>query len=48
MRKVTVAVKRALWKKLSKGWTDLNKTWRKTVRRNIDVGRLEQEGRSRV
>jgi hypothetical protein len=48
VRKVTVAAKRALWKKLSQGWTDLNKTWRKTVRRSIDVGTLEQEGRSRV
>ena len=27
VRKATVAVKRALWKKLFKDWIDLNKTW---------------------
>jgi hypothetical protein len=36
VRKATVAVKRALWKKLFKDWIDLNKTWWKKVRRNMD------------
>ena len=36
IRKATVAVKGARWKKFSKDWIDLNKTWWKTVRRNMD------------
>jgi hypothetical protein len=35
-RSATVAVKRALWKKFFKDLIDLNKTWWKTVRRNMD------------
>jgi len=33
---VTVAVKRARWKKSSKDWRDLNENWWKVVGRNTD------------
>jgi len=33
---MTVAVKRARWKKSSKDWRDLNENWWKAVGRNMD------------
>ena len=36
VRKATAAAKGARWKKFSKDWIYLNKTWWKTVRRNMD------------
>ena len=33
---MTVAVKRARWKKSSKDWRDLNENWWKAVERNMD------------
>ena len=35
-RKITIAVKRARWKKSSKDWRDLNENWWKVVGRNTD------------
>jgi hypothetical protein len=32
---VRVEAEKVLWKKLSKGWTDLNKIWRGTVGRKM-------------
>jgi hypothetical protein len=36
VRKTTVAVKRARWKKSFKDWRDLNENWWKVVGRNMD------------
>jgi len=38
-----VVAEKVLWKKLSKGWTALNKIWRGTVGRKM--GRMTRRGK---